>query len=184
MIKIHPTADVQSKNIGDNTSIWQYVVVLPNAQIGKNCNICSHCFIENDVKIGDNVTLKFFVEVCDGVTLENDVFVAPNVSFTNDFNPRSKKTLMKPARTLVKEGASIAAGVALKPGITIGKYAFIGLGSVVTKDIPDFTVWLGNPAKQRGYVTKDAVLLDSKLWCKETKKQYKLNEQGEPIELY
>lgn len=178
---IHPLSDVQTDNIGDGTSIWQFCVVLSGAKIGKNCNICSHCFIENNVIIGDNVTLKFYVEICDGVTLEDNVFIAPNVSFTNDLAPRSKKILTKPVPTLVKEGASIAAGVSIKPGITIGRYAFIGLGSVVSKNIPDFTVWFGNPIKHVGYVTKDAKFLDLNLFCRKTNKKYILNEDNEPV---
>lgn len=177
---IHPLSDVQSTNIGENTKIWQYCVVLKGAQIGSNCNICSHCFIENDVIIGNNVTLKFYVELCDGVTLEDDVFVAPNVSFTNDLSPRSKKILRQPEKTLIKKGASIAAGASIIPGVIIGRYAFIGLGSVVTKNIPDFTVWIGNPARQTGYVTKDGIFLDMNLICKRTGAQYNLGKNGEP----
>lgn len=178
---IHPLSDVQSKNIGEGTNIWQYVVILPNAKIGSNCNICTHCFIENDVTIGNNVTLKFYVELCDGVTLEDNVFIAPHVSFTNDPAPRSKKKLITPSRTIVKQGASISAGTSIKPGVTIGKYAFIGLGSVITKDIPPFTVWFGNPARQTGYITKNAEFLDMQLRSKLDGKQYLLNNEGEPI---
>lgn len=178
---IHPLSDVQSNNIGTGTNIWQFCVVLPEAKIGCNCNISSHCFIENDVIIGNNVTLKFYVEICDGVTLEDNVFIAPNVSFTNDIAPRSKKTLITPAHTLVKEGASIAAGACLKPGITIGRYSFIGLGSVVTRNIPDFTVWFGNPAKHVGFITREANFLDLNLYCKNTKQTYILNEENEPV---
>jgi UDP-2-acetamido-3-amino-2,3-dideoxy-glucuronate N-acetyltransferase len=171
-IMIHPLSDVQCKNIGEGTRIWQYTVVLKDAFIGKNCNICSHCFIENDVKVGDNVTLKFYVELCDGVTLEDDVFIAPNVSFTNDLNPRSKKFFNAPERTLIKKGASIGAGVAIKPGVTIGEYAFVALGSVVTKDIPAYTFWMGSPAKHMGYVTKECEIIDLNFTSKKTNKKY------------
>lgn len=177
--KIHPLADVQSLNIGKGTKIWQFVVVLSGAKIGENCNICSHCFIENDVKIGNNVTLKFYVEVCDGVTLEDDVFIAPNVSFTNDFIPRSKKYFDKPIRTKVEKGASISAGACIKPGVTIGQYSLIGLGSIVTKDIPPFTIWYGNPAIFKGYITKEGITLDSSLKDKNGNSYSLIN--GEPI---
>lgn len=160
MIKIHSLSDVQSLNIGDDTNIWQFCVILPNAKIGKNCNICANVLIENDVVIGDNVTIKCGIEVCDGITIEDDVFIGPNVTFTNDFIPRSKKHPIAFARTVVRKGASIGANVALVPGITIGEYSFIGTGSVVTKSIPAYTVWYGNPAKHKGYITKEGVILD------------------------
>ena len=143
---IHPLADCQCK-VSDSTNIWQFVVVLPHAKIGENCNICSHCFIENDVVIGNNVTLKFYVELCDGLRLEDNVFIGPHVSFTNDLFPRSKKILEKPVSTIIRKGASIGANCTIKPGVTIGEYAFVGAGSVVTKDIPAWTIAVGNPAK-------------------------------------
>ncbi len=159
MYKIHPTADVHSKDIGKDTRIWQFVVVLPGAKIGMNCNICSHCYIENKVVIGNNVTIKFFVELCDGVTLEDDVFIAPHVSFTNDMVPRSKKYLDQPVKTTVKRGASIGANVTIIPGITVGEYSFIAAGSVLTKDTRAYTYWMGVPARQVGTVTKDGELI-------------------------
>jgi UDP-2-acetamido-3-amino-2,3-dideoxy-glucuronate N-acetyltransferase len=179
---IHPLSDVKSNNIGKNTNIWQFTVVLPNAKIGDNCNICSHCFIENDVIIGNNVTLKFYVELCNGVTLEDDVFIAPNVSFTNDMNPRSKKHLDKPFKTLIQKGASIAAGTAILPGITIGEYAMIGAGSVVTKNIPPYQVWYGNPALHKGYVTKEGEIIGLNLNSKNRSKKFKY-KNNELIEL-
>ena len=178
---VHPLADVQSESIGDSTRIWQYTVVLKNAIIGSTCNICSHCFIENDVVIGNNVTLKFFVELCDGVTIEDDVFIAPHVSFTNDMKPRSKKTLVQPLKTCIKKGASIGANVALSPGITIGQYAFIAPGAAVSKNVPPFTFWGGVPAIHMGYVTKECDVLNMDLNCKRTQKQYRW-ENGEITE--
>lgn len=144
---IHPLSDIQSKNIGRDTKIWQFVVVLENAIIGKNCNICSHCLIENKVIIGDNVTVKSGVQIWDGVTLEDDVFIGPNVTFTNDIMPRSKQFLLNYPETIIKKGASIGANSTILPGIIIGEYAMIGAGSVVTKNIPPNEVWLGNPAR-------------------------------------
>jgi len=145
--KIHPLADVQSQNIGDNTSVWQFCVILKNAQIGKNCNINCHVFIENEVVIGDNVTVKPCVQVWDGITLEDSVFIGPNVTFTNDLFPRSKNTQYDMKKTLVKKGASIGANATILGGVTIGENALIGAGSVVTKNIPANEIWVGNPAK-------------------------------------
>ena len=144
---IHPLSDCQSKNIGKETNIWQYVVVLPNAQIGENCNICSHCFIENDVKIGNNVTVKCGVQLWDGIEIEDNVFIGPNVTFTNDKYPRSKQYPEKFLRTKICKGASIGANATICPGITIGEKAMVGAGSVITKDIPANALVKGNPAR-------------------------------------
>ena len=143
---IHPLSDVQSTSIPESTRVWQYVVVLRDAVIGANCNICSHCFIENDVKIGNNVTLKFFVEICDGVTIEDNVQIGPNVAFTNDKYPRAKQPF-KLCRTLIKKNASIGAAAVILGGITIGENAMIGAGSVVTRNVPANELWAGNPAR-------------------------------------
>ena len=147
MAKIHPLADVQTENIGANTSVWQFCVILKEAQIGNDCNINCQVFIENDVMIGDNVTIKPGVQIWDGVTLEDNVFVGPNVTFTNDLMPRSKVYPEKFEKTVVKKGASIGANATIIAGNTIGENALIGAGSVVTKDIPANEVWVGNPAK-------------------------------------
>lgn len=144
---IHPLSDCQNTHIPDSTDIWQFCVVLPGARIGGNCNICSHCFIENDVVIGDNVTVKCGVRIWDGVTLEDNVFVGPNVTFTNDRHPRSKNTGWKMEPTVVRRGASIGGGSTVLCGVTIGERAVIGAGSVVTKDVPAGEVWAGNPAR-------------------------------------
>ncbi len=173
--KAHPLSDVQAKNIGDDTMIWQFVVVLPNAKIGKNCNINCQVFIENDVKIGNNVTIKSGVQVWDGVTIEDNVFVGPNVTFTNDLVPRSKQHLEEFRKTIIKKGASIGANATILSGIEIGKYALIGAGSVITKSIPANTLWYGNPAIQKGYVTNDGNVLDLDLKDKKGN-QYKIIE--------
>ena len=143
---IHPLSDVQTIKIGDNTRIWQYVVVLPEATIGSNCNICSHSFIENDVKIGNNVTVKCGVYLWDGIVLEDNVQIGPNVTFTNDKYPRAKQAFDL-RRTTIKKNASIGAASVILGGITIGENAMIGAGSVVTKDVPANELWVGNPAK-------------------------------------
>ena len=161
-MKIHPLSDVQSKFIGEHTSVWQYCVIFPKAKIGCNCNICAHVLIENDVVIGNNVTVKSGVQIWDGVAIEDDVFIGPNVTFTNDLVPRSKQYPSSFAKTIIKRGASIGANSTLVAGHTVGEYAFIGAGSVVTKNIPPNTVWYGNPIRQHGYITNEGVLLDIK----------------------
>lgn len=148
MSNLHKLSDVQSKNIGQGTNVWQYVVILPEAQIGTNCNICSHCFIENRVNIGNNVTIKSGVQIWDDIVIENDVFVGPNVTFTNDKFPRSKKYPLSFLKTIIRKGASIGANATILPGITIGENAMIGAGSVVTKDVEANTTVIGNPAKK------------------------------------
>lgn len=152
MTKIHQMADVQSTNIGDNTSIWQFCVVLSGAVIGNNCNINCNVFIENDVVIGNNVTIKPGVQIWDGVSLEDDVFVGPNVTFTNDLKPRSKQYPEKFEKTIIKKGASIGANSTILAGNVIGENALVGAGSVITKSVPANTIWFGNPATQRGII--------------------------------
>ena len=132
---IHELSDVQSKNIGKDTNIWQYCVVLPNAKIGDNCNICSHCFIENDVVIGNNVTVKNGVYLYDGITVEDDVFIGPNATFCNDRYPKSKNKDFKLESIVIKKGASIGANATILPGVTIGENALIGAGAIVTKRV-------------------------------------------------
>ena len=144
---IHPNSDVQTKQIGEGTRIWQYVVVLPGAVIGRDGNICSHCFIENKVVLGDRVTVKCGVQLWDGITLEDDVFVGPNVTFTNDLQPRSRNAAAQLLPTLVKKGASIGANATILPGLTIGEGAMGGAGSVVTKNVPPGVTGVGNPAR-------------------------------------
>ena len=147
MSTIHPSSDVQTSSIGQGTRVWQYVVILPQAQIGADCNICSHCLIENDVVVGDRVTVKSGVQLWDGLRIADDVFIGPNVTFSNDRFPRSKQYPESFPQTLVKRGASIGANATILPGITIGEHAMIGAGSVVTKDVPDHALVLGNPAR-------------------------------------
>ena len=142
---IHPLTDCQA-SIPDSTNVWQFCVILPQAEIGVNCNICSHCLIENNVIIGNNVTLKSGVQIWDGITIEDNVFIGANVSFTNDKYPRSK-VYGHTVQTTIQYGASVGAGSTILCGITIGKNAMIGAGSVVTKDVPAGELWVGNPAK-------------------------------------
>lgn len=144
---IHKLADVQSKNIGETTNVWQFCIVLPGAVIGENCNINCHVFIENDVTIGNNVTIKAGVQLWDGITIEDNVFVGPNTTFTNDKSPKSQVYPSQFLKTIVKKGSSIGANATILPGITIGENSMVGAGSVVTKSVPDNEIWIGNPAK-------------------------------------
>ncbi len=144
---IHFTADVQSTNIGERTTVWQFSVILPGAVIGQDCNINCHTFIENDVKIGNRVTIKSGVFIWDGIEIEDDVFIGPNATFVNDKYPRSKHYPKEFQRTKICEAASIGANATIMGGITIGKHALVGAGSVVTKDVPAYAMVYGNPAK-------------------------------------
>ena len=162
---IHKLADVQSSNIGENTNIWQFCVVLKNAKIGNNSNINAGVLVENDVIIGDNVTIKSGVQIWDGITLENNVFIGPNVTFTNDFLPRSKQYPKKFLKTTIKKFASIGANSTIVGGIIINEYAMIGAGSVVTKNVGIQELWYGNPAKRKGYVCKCGQKCDTNLIC-------------------
>lgn len=148
----HPQSVVESCHIGRKTRIWAFAHILPNARIGEDCNICDYVFIENDVIVGDRVTIKSGVQLWDGVVLEDDVFVGPNATFINDKFPRSKQYPEEFARTVVREGASIGANATLLPGISIGVNAMIGAGAVVTKDVPPNAIVAGNPARIIGYV--------------------------------
>lgn len=149
---IHALSDVQSTNVGARTRVWQFVVILPRAVIGEDCNICSHCFIENDVVVGNRVTVKSGVQLWDSVRLEDDVFVGPNVTFTNDRMPRSRVYPDTFPQTLVRRGASIGGGATILPGLQIGERAMIGAGAVVTRDVPARAIVVGSPAKVIGYV--------------------------------
>jgi acetyltransferase-like isoleucine patch superfamily enzyme len=144
--KIHPLADVQSDDIGAGTRIWQFSVVLKKAKIGADCNICAHVFIENDVVVGDRVTIKSGVQLWDGLRVGDDVFIGPNVSFTNDRFPRSRHRPEKYLETHIEPGASIGAGAVILPGVTIGAEAMVGAGAVVTNNVEPHSVVCGNPA--------------------------------------
>lgn len=157
---IHHLSDVQSTSIGKGTTIWQFSIVLKNAIIGNNCNINCHCFVENEVVIGDNVTLKSGVYVWDGITIENDVFVGPNVTFVNDPYPRSKKHLSTYPKTVIRKGASIGASSTILCGVEIGEYALIGAGALVTKNVPNNALVIGSPAKIVGWITDEGEKLE------------------------
>jgi len=148
----HSHALCESTKVGPRTRIWAFAHVLPEAVLGADCNICDHVFIENDVTVGDRVTVKCGVQLWDGVRLADDVFIGPNVTFTNDAFPRSRKYPEAFPRTVVEAGASIGANATLLPGIVIGRNAMIGAGAVVTRSVPPNAIVTGNPARITGYV--------------------------------
>jgi UDP-2-acetamido-3-amino-2,3-dideoxy-glucuronate N-acetyltransferase len=151
---IHPKAIVEpGAVVGDGTRIWAFAHVLPGARIGEGCNICDHVFIENDVVIGDRVTIKSGVQLWDGARLEDDVFIGPNVTFVNDRFPRSKQYPEQFGRTVVRRGASIGANATILDGVVIGAQAMVGAGAVVTHAVPPHAIVTGNPARITGYVS-------------------------------
>lgn len=147
MPMIHKHALVETKAIGSRTRIWAFVHVLEGATIGADCNICDHVFIENNVYVGDRVTVKCGVQLWDGVRLGDDVFVGPNATFTNDRMPRSRNLDFVAVRTDVRKGASIGANATILPGLIIGEGAMVAAGSVVTRDVPANALVVGNPAR-------------------------------------
>jgi acetyltransferase-like isoleucine patch superfamily enzyme len=179
-VSIHKSSFVASQSIGAATNIWAFVNILSGAIIGENCNICDHCFIENEVVLGNNVTVKCGVYLWDGITAENDVFIGPNAVFTNDNRPRSKH-YKEPIKTLLKQGASIGANSTILAGITIGKFAMTGIGSVVTTNVPDYALVYGNPAKIMGWVDEEGNKLvqgENKNWISKTGKIFKETLEG------
>lgn len=166
--KVEPTSIVdENALIGDGTRVWNFVHVREKAVIGKNCVLGDYVYVGRGVKLGDSVKLENRATVYEGVTIEDEVFVGPNVTFTNDLIPRSFSTNWKILPTLVKKGASIGARTVIVCGVTVGEYAMIGAGSVVTKDVPPHALAYGNPAKIRGFVCRNGI----KLKTEETKKE-------------
>ena len=153
---VHPNGLCESRDVGAGTRIWAFAHVLPGARIGRDCNVCDHVFVENDVVIGDRVTIKSGVQVWDGVRLEDDVFVGPNATFTNDHFPRSKHRPPSFTPTIVCRNASIGANATILPGVTIGRDAMVGAGAVVTRAVPPAAIVAGNPARIVGYVDSKA----------------------------
>src|SRR5229473_1422715 len=154
----HEKAIVETPNVGDGTRVWAFAHILPKAVIGADCNICDHVFIENDVVVGNRVTLKCGVQLWDGIRLEDDVFVGPNATFTNDPMPRSKHHLQKYPETLIRQGASIGANATILPGITVGRRALVGAGAVVTRSVPPYAVVVGNPARIVRYTESSPIV--------------------------
>lgn len=153
---IHEKAICETNRIGAGTKVWAFAHILPGAVIGQDCNICDGVFVENDVVVGDRVTIKCGVQLWDGIRLENDVFIGPNATFTNDRFPRSKKYPDVFAQTVIENGASIGANATILPGVRIGSGAMVGAGAVVTRSVPANAIVVGNPARITGYLTNDA----------------------------
>jgi UDP-2-acetamido-3-amino-2,3-dideoxy-glucuronate N-acetyltransferase len=166
-VYVHPQALVESEEIGAETRIWAFAHVMKGARIGRRCNICDHAFVESNVVIGDDVTLKNGVALWDGVTLENHVFVGPFAVFTNDPNPRAavKKSRESFLPTIVREGASIGANATIICGVTLGRFSFVGAGAVVTRDVPDYAIVRGNPARVSAFMCQCGEKLPADLIC-------------------
>jgi acetyltransferase-like isoleucine patch superfamily enzyme len=158
---VHPTALVETQQIGAGTRVWAMAHVMQNASIGANCNIGDHCFVESGAIIGNDTTIKNGNMIWEGVTIEDGVFVGPHVFFTNDRYPRSPRYALVNRRyedhnwlapTRVCQGTSLGAAAVILPGVTIGKFAMVSAGAVVTGDVPDYGLVVGNPARLQGWV--------------------------------
>lgn len=176
---IHKTAEVsENANIGKGTKIWNLAQVRENTIIGENCIISKNVYVDFDVKIGSGVKLQNNVNVYHGVELEDDVFIGPSATFTNDMYPRAFVSDFEVSKTIVKKGASIGANATIVCGTVIGKYAMIGSGSVITKDVKDYNLVVGNPGRVVGYVCKCGRRLDENLHCPTCNKEYIKNADG------
>jgi len=176
---IHPSAIVETIEIGINTRIWAFVHILNDVKIGENCNICDHCFIENGVTIGDNVTIKSGVNIWTGVTINDDVHIGPGVVFTNDKHPRSKQNF-EIGKINIQKGVSLGANTTLLAGIEVGEYAMTGIGSVVTKNVKNYALVYGNPAKQKGWIDEEGNKLSKheEFWISTKGELYKESDTG------
>lgn len=152
---VHKTAICESESVGKGTRIWAFSHIMKDTVIGEDCNFGNGSFVESGVKIGSRVTVKNGVSIWNGVEIGDDVFLGPNCVLTNDLFPRSKVYHPENIKTLIKRGASIGANATVVCGITLGEYCMIGAGSVVTKDVPDFALVIGVPAKFYSFVGKD-----------------------------
>ena len=179
---VHPTAIVDTgAEIGDGTHIWHWVHVCAGAKIGHTCSLGQNVFIGNEVVIGNNVKIQNNVSVYDSVTLEDEVFCGPSMVFTNVYNPRSAVARKNEYRnTLVKQGSTLGANCTIVCGVTIGEYAFIGAGAVINRDVPDYALMVGVPAKQIGWISRHGAKLNLPIMgnaeanCPETGERYKL----------
>jgi len=165
--------------IGKGTKVWHFSHIMPNCKIGENCNIGQNVVISPEVVLGNNVKIQNNVSIYTGVTCDDDVFLGPSMVFTNVNNPRSAINRRNEySKTHVGKGASIGANATIVCGHNIGEYAFIGAGAVVTKNVPAYSLWVGNPAKQMGWISEYGHRLDFDTAgiaiCKESKRKYKL----------
>jgi UDP-2-acetamido-3-amino-2,3-dideoxy-glucuronate N-acetyltransferase len=184
----HPQALVETDDIGPGTRIWAFAHVMPGARIGADCNICDHAFIETGAVLGNNVTVKNGVAIWQRVTVEDNVFLGPNCVLTNDRNPRAyiKKTGAALQTTLIRANATVGANATILCGVTIGRYAFIGAGSVVLRPVLDFTLMVGNPARQIGWICSCATrlpipastVLNSSATCPNCRAQFRVTPNG------
>lgn len=178
MARIHETADIESGAvIGNDSNIWQHCIIKSGAQIGNGCNVGAGCYIEAGVRVGNRVKIKNNITLYEGVTIEDDVFLGPNCVFTNVINPRSfieRKNEFK--ETVVRRGATIGANATIICGNTVGRYAMVGAGSVVTKDVPDYALFVGNPARHHGYVCECGCKLSKDLKCDVCNSEYLIEE--------
>ncbi len=177
---IHPTAIVdEGAIIGEGTSIWHFSHIMPGAVIGNNCNLGQNVVVSPKVILGNNVRVQNNVSIYEGVICEDDVFLGPSMVLTNVINPRSAVSRKHEFKTtLIKKGASVGANATIICGITIGNYAFIGAGAVVTKDVPDFALVIGNPARHSGWMSEYGQKLkfdnNQKATCSESGQEYEL----------
>lgn len=170
---VHETAEVElGAIVGDGTKIWNHAQIRSGCKIGANCNIGKNCYIDTEVCIGSNVKIQNNVSVYHGVVLEDDVFVGPSAVFTNDFYPRAFSSEWVVSRTKIKKGASIGANATIICGNTIGEYATVGAGSVVTRDVPSHALVVGNPARQIGWVCKCGYKLNANEECPHCNEKY------------
>ncbi len=180
----HPTAVVESEDIGEGTRIWHFAHVRQGSKIGKNCNVGKSVYVDTEAVIGDNVKIQNFVSVYKGVVIEDDVFVGPSATFTNDLYPRAfiwDEEHVVP--TLVRRGASIGANSTVICGVTIGEYAMVGAGSVVSRNVPPFALVLGNPAEVRNWICYCGRRLENVLRESETVTIYRCNACGREVEI-
>jgi acetyltransferase-like isoleucine patch superfamily enzyme/dTDP-4-dehydrorhamnose 3,5-epimerase-like enzyme len=161
---LHPDARCETQSVGSGTRIWAFAHVLPGARIGRECNICDGVFIENDVVLGDRVTVKCGVQLWDGVRVGDDVLIGPNATFTNDPFPRSRHYPEQFLETRIEQGASIGANATILPGLTIGRHAMVGAGAVVTHDVPPRALVVGNPARVVRYIDAERQPLPNRLY--------------------
>lgn len=190
-VSAHSTAIVDTDQIGAGTRIWAFTHIMQNVVVGANCNIGEQCFIESGAVVGDNVTIKNQTMIWEGVTINDGVFVGPNVTFTNDLFPRSARLPQAAARyadhrwlskTCVNRGASIGAAAVILPNITIGEFAMVGAGAVVTKDVVPHALMIGNPARRIGWVCECGQLLrstDERAVCSQCNREFV--RQGDAI---